>query len=65
MERDVDLKIPRGAQSGSRVVIPGIVDPGIPNVAPGDLVFILKVMLEASSPAISPYPNPDHAAFNS
>ncbi len=45
--RDVNLKIPRGAQSGTRVVIPGIIDPGIANIMPGDLIFILKVIFEA------------------
>ncbi len=51
INRDIDLKIPRGAQSGTRVVIPGIIDPGIANVMPGDLVFILKVTFEAPPPA--------------
>ncbi len=60
MHKDVDLKIPRGARSGTRVVIPDMVDPGIANVAPGDLVFILKVTFEpysASHQVNSPYPN--------
>ncbi len=49
MHKDIDLRIPKGARSGTRVVIPGMVDPGIANVAPGDLVFILKVTFEALS----------------
>ncbi|KAG5182733.1 putative molecular chaperone, partial [Tribonema minus] len=40
--KDVDIVIERGMRAGAAVVLKGEQDPGIPGIAPGDLVFVLR-----------------------